>query len=101
MSDEWVKERDQAAVERGKDEAQFCRCAGPTCSGCETKTERVAAADFVAGADFGRAYEQKRAAKLVEALEHYESSHYHAPTGLSCSADKTASDALAEYEGKK
>ncbi len=50
-------------------------------------------------ASFNQGYSAARleANVLEEALEHYESSHYHAETGYPCSADKTAQDALKKY----
>lgn len=62
-------ERNKAA----RDAAQWCRCAGPTCSGCEANTTKV----FNEGADWAHA----RAKVLVEALEWYETAFDKKLTG--------------------
>lgn len=70
-----TKTLEQMAEEYAEDEQQYCRCAGPTCSGCEAKTSKVASADYLAGAI--AALSLPEVSVIREALQYYSEMRYN------------------------
>lgn len=66
------KEMEKKRDELAEDCATFCRCSGPTCSGCEESTKKLIKTGWDACAEEYEDLEEKLN-KAIEALEFYAS----------------------------